>query len=113
MENVILIRHFIGVGVGRSILVRPCVRFGAVAYLNFLGQRQFILRLKQGLEFSLHILPGVGVKLGNQVGSQLIGIVAQFVYIVAVLVIAGMGALDVGDFLPELIFKGSIVLVGS
>ena len=113
MENVILIRHFIGVGVGRSVLVRPCVRFGAVAYLHFLGQRQFVLRLKQGSEFSLHILPGVGAELGNQVRGQLIRIVAQLVYIVAVLVIAGMGALDVGDFLPELIFKGGIVLVGS
>ena len=112
MENVILIRHFIGVGVGRSILVCPCVRFGAVAYLHFLGQRQLVLRLKQGPEFSLHILPGVGAELGNQVRGQLIGIVAQLVYIVAVLVIAGMGALDVGDFLPELIFKGGIVLVG-
>ena len=48
MENIILIRHFISVGVGRSILVRPCVRFGTVAYLHFLGQRQFVLCLKQG-----------------------------------------------------------------
>ena len=112
MENVILIRHFIGVGVGRSILVRPCVRFGAVAYLNFLGQRQFILRLKQGPEFSLHILPGVGAKLGNQVRGQLIGIVAQLVHLIAVLVIAGVGALNVVDFLPELVFKSRIVLVG-
>ena len=112
MENVILIRHFIGVGVGRSVLVRPCIRFGAVAYLHFLGQRQLVLRLKQNSELSLHILPGVGAELGNQVRGQLIGIVAQLVYIVAVLVIAGMGALYVGDFLPELIFKGGIVLVG-
>ena len=112
MENVILIRHFIGVGVGRSVLVCPCVRFGAVAYRHFFGQRQLVLRLKQGPELPLHILPGVGAEFGNQVGSQLIRIVAQLVYLVTVLVIAGMGALDVGDFLPELIFKGSIVLVG-
>ena len=64
------------------------------------------------MEFSLHILPGVGAELSNQVGSQLIRIVAQLVYLVTVLVIAGMGALDVGDFLPEFIFKGGIVLVG-
>ena len=113
MENVILIRHLVGVRMGVSVLVRPCVRFGAVAYLHFLGQGQLVLRLEQGPKLALHILTGIGAELGDQIGGQLIGVMAQLVYIVAVLVIAGVGALDVGDFLPELVFKGGVILVGS
>ena len=113
MENVILIRHLVGVCMGGSVLVRPCVHFGTVAYLHFLGQRQLVLRLEQGPQLALHILTSVGAELGDQVGSQLIGIVAQLVHIVAVLVIAGVGALNVGDLLAEVVFKGRIVLVGT
>ena len=113
MENVILIGNLVGVRMGVSVLVRPCVRFGAVAYLHFLGQGQLVLRLEQGSELALHILTGIGAELGDQIGGQLIGVVPQLVCIVAVLVIAGVGALDVGDLLPELVFKGGIILVCS
>ena len=81
--------------------------------LQFLGEEAKITRDPQEiLKADKVILPGVGAELSNQVGSQLIRIVAQLLYLVTVLVVAGMGALNVGDFLPELIFKVGIVLVG-
>ena len=70
------------------------------------------MRLKQRPELPLHILTGIGAELCNQVGGQLIGVMAQLVHTVAVLVIAGVGTLNVSHFLPQCVFKGGIVLVG-
>ena len=61
----------------------------------------------------MHILTGISTELGDQIRGKLIGVMAQLVYIVAVLVIAGVGALNVGDLLPKLVFKGGVILVGS
>ena len=121
MEDVILIGHlhlvlvFLGGGLA-GLRVRagggagPGLR--AVARLHFLGQRQLVLRLKQCPELPLHVPTGIGAELCNQIGGQLIGVMAQLVHAVAVLVIAGVGTLNASHFLPQCVFKGGIVLVG-
>ena len=76
-----------------AVLVRVCAGF------HRLCQGQFILRVKHGLKLPLYLGAGIGLKLGRQVGGQLIGVVAQFVNVIAVLVIARVGALDIGNFI--------------
>ena len=48
---------------------------------------------------------------GRQVGGKLIWVVADFIYVVAVFVIAAVGVLDIGNLLFQVIFQSGIVLV--
>ena len=108
IENIILIGDFLGGGF-------PCLRvgagFGAVAYLDFLRQGQLILCLENLPQFVLHLFPEIDMVLCREIGRQLIGVMADLVHGIAVLVIAGMGAFDVRYRLRQLVFQRRVVLV--
>ena len=64
VEDIVVIRYLYGVAV--ALAVRP--RFGAVAYLHFLGQREGVLHIKDTLDFCLCALRGVALQKRGQIG---------------------------------------------
>ena len=108
IENVILIGDFLGGGFPG---LRVGAGFGAVAYLDFLRQGQLILCLEDLPQFVLHLFPEIHMVLCREIGRQLIGVMADLVHGIAVLVIAGMGAFDVRYRLRQLVFQCRVVLV--
>ena len=82
-----------------------------VACYSGLGQGQLILCLKDFSQFVLHLFPEIDMVLCREIGRQLIGVMADLVHRIAVLVIAGMGAFDVCHRLRQLVFQRCVVLV--
>lgn len=108
IENVILIGDFLAGGFPG---LRVGAGFGAVAYLDFLRQGQLILCLEDLPQLVLHLFPEIDMVLCREIGRQLIGVMADLVHGIAVLVIAGMGAFDVCHRLRQLVFQRRVVLV--
>lgn len=59
------------------------------------GSGSAVLLIKDALQFCLCACGGVALQKGGQVGSQLVGIVENVVKVIAVLVVARIGAFDV------------------
>ena len=108
IENVILIGDFLAGGFPG---LRVGAGFGAVAYLDFLRQGQLILCLEDLPQLVLHLFPEIDMVLCREIGRQLIGVMADLVHGIAVLVIAGMGAFNVRYRLRQLVFQRRVVLV--
>ncbi len=108
VQDVILVGDFLAGGFPG---LRVGAGLGAVADLHFLGQGQLVLGLKNLPQLRLHLFPGVNVVLCRQVGGQLIGIVADLVHRVAVLVIARVVPFNIRHGLGKLPFHSGIVLV--
>ena len=100
IEDMIVVRHFHIVVV--ALAVRPC--FCAVSHLHLRREGEGVLLGEQALQGALDLRPGVVLEQDGQVGGQLIGVVADLRQVVAVLVIAGVGAFDIA----YLVVQGSL-----
>ncbi|MPM63893.1 hypothetical protein SDC9_110777 [bioreactor metagenome] len=91
VADVIVVRDFISVGMGVALRVRPGVRFRAVAYLNLHVLRQLVLLFKQHGERVLYRIqrPFAAVPSGQE-GDQYIGVMANFINVIAVFIITGV-----------------------
>ena len=107
IQDVILIRDFLGGGFP-GFRVGTC--FGAVAYFHFLGQRQGVLHGKDTFKLCLCALRGVALQEGGQVRRKFVGVMPDTVKVVAVFIIAGVGAFDIVNLTLQGIFHSGVVL---
>ena len=89
--------------VGVAILVR------IGANLDFLGERQGILGGKHALQFALGAGLSVPLQDGGEKRRQLMGVMPDYIEVVAVLVIPRMAAFNVVDFGLQRRFSGGVV----
>ena len=105
----IVVRHFHVVVV--ALAVRPGLC--AVAHLHLRREGEGVLLGEQALQGALDLRPGVVLEQDGQVGGQLIGVVADLRQVVAVLVIAGVGAFDIAYLVIEGSLQSGIVRICS